>query len=62
MASTNTGATLFTIMVSTPSHPEPKKLGAWHHSVKGVDIATAQAVAEHYFRHWPENNYYIVEV
>lgn len=58
----NTGATLFTIMVSTIANPELRQLQCWHPSVKGVDLTTAQAVAEYYFRHWPHNNYYIVEV
>ena len=62
MASTTTNITLFTIMVNSSRQPELRRLGAWHSSVEGVDLATAQAVAEHYYRHWPENNYYIVEV
>ena len=53
---------MYTIMMTTPDNRTPRRLGAWHPSVKGVSLQAVTLVLQHYCDSWPNNCYWVVAV
>jgi hypothetical protein len=53
---------MYALYVISPDNSTPRKVEAWHPSVKGVSLTVINAVLKDYRNSWPNNSYWVETV